>query len=870
MGIRDRIANAGRALVRQDAAPMLPPWPESPRSRSDAKLLERLDRGDSLLNELTGLGGANDKGTAGRPNLLAHRLDELELTALHLNNALAKRIVNLIPDDEGRRDWRIADGTDDVDILGDSMTEFEVKDNFVEARQWARLYGGSIIVMVTEDEKPPGLLSRQLSDEDHLRLPLDLDRVRAVKALHVLDSLEAWPLTYQTRYTSPGFRDPELWQIAPSGPVAFSGGLVHHSRVLWFRGAKRPPSWRYSAFGFGSSGLGAGGTRSLDDSILQAMWEEIRNLTSTMQGGAAMAQELRESVLKVAGLKGLMTGDQAAATKARIRLIARAKAILGIIVLGEGDEYSSRANPPTGFAELSSGAQSMVSMATGYPQTILFGTTPSGLSTDNESGRQTYDRLVDAQTEKHIRPNLTRFADVMFHAKEGPTKGQVPEDWSATFGPITVPTAAEEATTRKTTAETDAIYINTGVLDPEQVADSRFGPDGYQIEILTADAEDLDADGDTDTDTDTDGDDLDLDDPVAAAAALAELGKPAGARAAATAGDVDVQKAALNGAQVTAAGMIITQVATRQLPVDAGLGQLMVFYNMTEEEAGRAMGTVGTKFFVGAEARADQADSAPTTGPGPDGHIHGVSLEGPVATIQPGGNDGHAHAVKLGADETAPAPDGHTHRLPPMMVAALSATALAGDGEKVWLTLDLTPAGVRQYKEHLKLVEAAVGKLEPVAVPHVTVLYIGEVPAEDRRELLATAARVASHISPVTLHGFGVSTFPAGEDGTPVIIGVDGMMFELEHRLLRELAQHVTARQHDQYRPHVTLGFAPEPLDGTQIAKLEELANAGVGRSPYYDDDKGTWKPVVVAELVARAGNEVLARMPLGVALNGG
>ena len=44
-------------------------------------------------------------------------------------------------------------------------------------------------------------------------------------------------------------------------------------------------------------------------------------------------------------------------------------------------------------------------------------------------------------------------------------------------------TQTEEAAIRKTTAETDAIYLDRGVLSPQRVEDSRFGPEGYQFEI---------------------------------------------------------------------------------------------------------------------------------------------------------------------------------------------------------------------------------------------------------------------------------------------------------------------------------------------------------------------------------------------------
>lgn len=56
----------------------------------------------------------------------------------------------------------------------------------------------------------------------------------------------------------------------------------------------------------------------------------------------------------------------------------------------------------------------------------------------------------------------------------------------------------------------------------------------------------------------------------------------------------------LNGAQVTAATAIVSQVATRQISRDAGIGQLVVLFNLQPEQAEKVMGSVGKSFFADA------------------------------------------------------------------------------------------------------------------------------------------------------------------------------------------------------------------------------------------------------------------------------
>ncbi|MDP3013631.1 MAG: DUF935 family protein, partial [Candidatus Subteraquimicrobiales bacterium] len=55
------------------------------------------------------------------------------------------------------------------------------------------------------------------------------------------------------------------------------------------------------------------------------------------------------------------------------------------------------------------------------------------------------------------------------------------------------------------------------------------------------------------------------------------------------------QSTVLNGAQVTAATAIVVAVADGQIPRDAGMGQLMILFNLTKSQAEQVMGSAGTK-----------------------------------------------------------------------------------------------------------------------------------------------------------------------------------------------------------------------------------------------------------------------------------
>ncbi len=89
---------------------------------------------------------------------------------------------------------------------------------------------------------------------------------------------------------------------------------------------------------------------------------------------------------------------------------------------------------------------------------------------------------MEAQQDLDIRDPLTRLVDLLWLAADGPTRGVEPESWELEFEKLWQMSQLEESQARKTQAETDAIYIDTQVLMPDEVASSRFGGDTYSYE----------------------------------------------------------------------------------------------------------------------------------------------------------------------------------------------------------------------------------------------------------------------------------------------------------------------------------------------------------------------------------------------------
>ena len=124
-----------------------------------------------------------------------------------------------------------------------------------------------------------------------------------------------------------------------------------------------------------------------------------------------------------------------------------------------------------------------LSSASGYPVTLLFGQSPAGLQATGQSDIRIYYDKVSAYQETEYLPNLERMIWLLQKQTEGPSKGQVAEEWDVEFTPLWQPTQEETAKTRELIAKVDEIYMKYSVYTADEVALSRFGSGEFSADM---------------------------------------------------------------------------------------------------------------------------------------------------------------------------------------------------------------------------------------------------------------------------------------------------------------------------------------------------------------------------------------------------
>lgn len=436
--------------------------------RLPSKLAREFSRGirqDGWQSTLTGLGTWRDKleSVLHKPD---PRLTPQQCAALYSHDDMAARIVDQLPLDATRPGLTVAVQTDkpeDGIKQGGEMVKAlhstgAMKSAF-QAWKFGRLMGGAAAWVIVDDGK------MQLE-------PLDLDSSYTVRGFHVL---ELWELRVVKRYDNildPRFDQPELFAMMTRSGKTIEGGLIHESRLIRFEGIDESDLvLQERLYGWGGC------------SVLQRPHRAVRNFQSFWSNITHLTQDSGQGVFKIKGLvEALSTGNMALVNKRLLSTDSERSNVRALAVDADMEDFQRNSIQLTGLDGLADRFAVRLAAAARMPVTVLMGQSPAGLNATGESDLRLWYDQVDQVRQSEYLPQIKRLIDILWHAKNGPTGGKAPAAYSCELGALRQMSEAEKATLRKTVADTDAVYIQNGVLIPEEVALSRFTPTGYSTE----------------------------------------------------------------------------------------------------------------------------------------------------------------------------------------------------------------------------------------------------------------------------------------------------------------------------------------------------------------------------------------------------
>lgn len=437
-------------------------------------------RMDSWMNVLTKLNTAADKRRGA--SFRREWMSDMDCEDLYAGSSLAARAIELPTKIQLRNGFKVqfptldeageeesmvekTDATDDqVHEASEKMAalidELGVVAAVIEARSWARAYGGAALLMGLDD------------GQKDLRQPVRWATLKGVRYLITLRPRECWPTRWNTNPLSGGYGQPTIYRVRreTQGNVPTGEGFeVHHTRLVRFDGVR--VSRRHTAE-----------NRGWGRSCMERWATTLRDFDTSYETIPVLLQDFSQLVMMMEGLaEAIAAGEDDVVTK-RIEQVNLGRSIIGGIVVDSKDKVERQQTPVSGLAELLDRMSNRLAADVDMPAAILFGQSPSGLNaTGDPNTRWYYDQLA-GDRPLTLTPKLNQIVQALFRSIDGPTGGVEPGRWSIQYGEMWLPTPAEVADVRLKTAQADHIYVTDQVLMPEEIARSRFGGDTWSAE----------------------------------------------------------------------------------------------------------------------------------------------------------------------------------------------------------------------------------------------------------------------------------------------------------------------------------------------------------------------------------------------------
>lgn len=382
-----------------------------------------------------------------------------EIEARYRYDWMVRRVVEALPED-GLREWVDFKTEDDevVKEVNEKLKQIKAKSKLNDGLTYGRLYGGAVGVLVTTGSGGPE------------------EPLTALDDLVGINILDRWQLQVEKSFTNPlepNFGEPEIYRLTPRLGSRATDNRIHASRVLRFDGAR-------------ISDIDKIANKGWEDSIIVALQDALKAFGISLQSGSQLFMDFVTKVLQIENAQELLqSAEGRTALEVRLQAAVANLSNMGIVFTdgkeGSAETFKKIQTPIQGFVDLVKLYIDIMAGASGIPKTRLFGQQVGTLAGAEEDTRGYYDRVSGYQGTD-IQPPLERVIELILLSKNGPTSGNVPDEWSIEFNPLWQPTEKEQSETRKIMSETDKNNIESGVYSAEEAATNRYGADGFSVD----------------------------------------------------------------------------------------------------------------------------------------------------------------------------------------------------------------------------------------------------------------------------------------------------------------------------------------------------------------------------------------------------
>ena len=402
-------------------------------------------------------------------------VSDQELVEFYEQNGLFARIIDAPAEEAVKHGFELDGLKDDEvqDFLDECLDELDWEETAMQCLKWARLFGGSIAVMLINDGRG-------------LEEPVDYKHIKSIDDIRIFDRSLITPEyssmyhyehqdPFRTRGSRLGY--PEHYTISSRNGMF----TVHEQRCLIFQNGVLPENTTTAQYQFWGMPeyvrinravrdveVAHGLAPKMLDRSVQAIYsmKDLAMLLSTEQG--------EEAVLK------------------RLQTIDMAKGLLNTMILdADGEGYDFRSFSYTGVSDVINTTCNYLSALTNIPQTVLFGRSPAGMNSTGSSDLENYYNYIERIQKRMLRSNLRYLLSLICQAglytkeiKKVPRiKVEFNSIWSMSEQER-VALDAQKASVEATKANTAVALVGAQILDPSEVRREYAKDDEFDIDTM--------------------------------------------------------------------------------------------------------------------------------------------------------------------------------------------------------------------------------------------------------------------------------------------------------------------------------------------------------------------------------------------------